>query len=124
MSCLADVIYVLLAVSIVWFAYNQFRPTKNLRTLQSDDFRGEMKSNSMLIDVREPSEYKSGYIPGAASIPLSQLNRRLEEIPRTAICCYTAKVVCAARTLPVFFLKMGTHKWRIYEEALVHGTVN
>ncbi len=35
----------------------------------------------MLIDVRQPSEYRSGHISGAINIPLKQLERHLGEIP-------------------------------------------
>jgi rhodanese-related sulfurtransferase len=78
------IIYALIFIGFIWVAYTRFRPTKGLRTLQDADFRSEMnqRSTSLLIDVREPSEYKSGYIPGAKNIPLSQLNRRLAEIPK------------------------------------------
>ena len=35
---------------------------------------------TQLIDVREPSEYVSGHVPGAVSIPMAQLVDRLDEI--------------------------------------------
>ena len=35
----------------------------------------------MLVDVRSAEEYKAGHIPGAKSIPLEGLSRRLTEIP-------------------------------------------
>ncbi|HWO89828.1 MAG TPA: metalloregulator ArsR/SmtB family transcription factor [Gemmatimonadales bacterium] len=35
-----------------------------------------------LLDVRPEQEYAAGHIPGARSIPVSQLRRRLAEIPR------------------------------------------
>jgi rhodanese-related sulfurtransferase len=38
-------------------------------------------SQSLLIDVREPSEYQSGYIPSAISIPLQTLSQNLDRIP-------------------------------------------
>ena len=38
-------------------------------------------SQPLLIDVREPSEYQSGYIPSAISIPLRTLSQSLEQIP-------------------------------------------
>ncbi len=36
----------------------------------------------MLLDVREPSEYKKGYIDGAVNIPLNDLRKRMGEIPK------------------------------------------
>lgn len=39
-------------------------------------------SQTILIDVREPSEYRSGYIPNAINIPLRTLTQSLDQIPR------------------------------------------
>lgn len=36
----------------------------------------------VVLDVRPPDEYAAGHIPGAVSIPLAQLEQRLEELPR------------------------------------------
>src|SRR5262249_20571444 len=57
---------------------------KGLRILKDKDFQTELKApgSRMLIDVREPGEYKCGFIAGAKNIPLSQLNRRLDELPK------------------------------------------
>jgi hydroxyacylglutathione hydrolase len=38
--------------------------------------------DAAVVDVREPSEYRDGHIPGAASIPQCQLADRLAEVPR------------------------------------------
>ena len=38
-------------------------------------------SQPLLVDVREPSEYQSGHIPSAISIPLRTLAQNLERIP-------------------------------------------
>jgi rhodanese-related sulfurtransferase/DNA-binding transcriptional ArsR family regulator len=35
-----------------------------------------------LLDVRPPEEYVAGHIPGARSIPIADLKRRLRELPR------------------------------------------
>jgi len=40
--------------------------------------RGEMT----LVDVRPVEEYRAGHLPGAHSIPLGELGRRLDELPR------------------------------------------
>jgi rhodanese-related sulfurtransferase len=43
-----------------------------------------------LLDVRPAEEYRAGHIPGARSIPLEELPRRLAELPRgreVVACC-------------------------------------
>ena len=44
----------------------------------------ELAGNSkpVLLDVRAPGEWKAGHVDGSVNVPLSQLQRRLEEIPR------------------------------------------
>jgi rhodanese-related sulfurtransferase len=37
---------------------------------------------TVLVDVREPSEYQSGHIPNAINIPLRTLTHNLDKIPR------------------------------------------
>jgi rhodanese-related sulfurtransferase len=37
---------------------------------------------ALLIDVREPEEWRDGHVPGAVHLPLGQLDARLSEIPR------------------------------------------
>jgi rhodanese-related sulfurtransferase len=34
------------------------------------------------LDVRPKEEYMAGHIPGAISIPLSELQRRIKDLPR------------------------------------------
>jgi rhodanese-related sulfurtransferase len=77
-------INILLVILIIWFAYTRFGPTKGLRTLREGDFRSEIENSPdrILVDVREPGEFKGGFIPGAVNIPLSVLNKRLGEIPK------------------------------------------
>ncbi|MGA9378897.1 MAG: rhodanese-like domain-containing protein [Phormidium sp.] len=38
--------------------------------------------NALLVDVREPSEFTSGHIPGAINIPLRGLTQNLDKIPQ------------------------------------------
>lgn len=43
--------------------------------------RGEVT----LLDVRPPDEFAAGHLPGAISIPLAELRRRLAELPRRKV---------------------------------------
>ncbi len=36
----------------------------------------------LVLDVRPQEEYRAGHIPGAVSVPLEELERRLRELPR------------------------------------------
>ena len=42
----------------------------------------EKGSKAVLVDVREPHEYRSGHARGAKNIPLSQIQQRVNEVPR------------------------------------------
>jgi rhodanese-related sulfurtransferase len=39
-------------------------------------------TSAYLLDVREPDEFAKGHVEGATNVPLSQLRRRVEEVPR------------------------------------------
>jgi sulfur-carrier protein adenylyltransferase/sulfurtransferase len=42
----------------------------------------DAKEDFFLLDVREPNEYQIGKIPGSTLIPLGDVPRRYQEIPR------------------------------------------
>ena len=44
--------------------------------------KGPSPKRPLLIDVRQPEEFRSGHIPGARLIPLGDLGRHLKELPR------------------------------------------
>ncbi len=50
------------------------------------------KARPYLLDVRQPDEYKEGHIPGAALIPLGELTRRADELPRDR------EIICVCRS--------------------------
>jgi rhodanese-related sulfurtransferase len=82
------------------------------------------ESNAVLIDVREPWEYNSGHAKGAKNIPLSQLGRRLAEVPKNReillICQSGNRSVSAAHFLQkqgltqVVNVSGGTTVWRMH----------
>jgi rhodanese-related sulfurtransferase len=43
---------------------------------------GLMRSGALLLDVREPAEWRAGHAPAARHIPLGELEGRLGELPR------------------------------------------
>lgn len=64
-----------------------FKADKNiLESITLDDLMARSKKEKvMLIDVRPEDEYNAGHIPNAVSIPLAQLKKRLNELPKNKI---------------------------------------
>lgn len=58
---------------------------RTLESLTSHELRARMKGNSVVVlDVRPLLEYEAGHIAGARSVPVSELDKRLKELPRKA----------------------------------------
>jgi rhodanese-related sulfurtransferase/DNA-binding transcriptional ArsR family regulator len=77
-----------------------------------------------VLDVRPDDEYRAGHIPGAVSIPMEELERRLAEVPRDRpVIAYCRGPFCvlaveAAETLrrhgfAAYRLESGVPDWRL-----------
>lgn len=76
---------------------SDFKTHKNiLESITFDDLRARLKKEKiMLIDVRPEEEYKAGHIADAVSIPLEQLKKRLNELPKNkTIVAYCRGPLC------------------------------
>lgn len=51
-----------------------------------------LQQGAAVVDVREPSEYREGHVPGAVNIPMGRLTARLDELDRDR----PVYVVCAS----------------------------
>lgn len=74
-----------------------FKADKNiLESITLDDLLVRSKKEKViLIDVRPEDEYKAGHIPNAISIPLTQLKKRLNELPKNkTIIAYCRGPLC------------------------------
>jgi rhodanese-related sulfurtransferase len=76
-----------------------------------------------VLDVRPPEEYRAGHLPGALSIPLKELERRLSDLPRDReIVAYCRGPYCVlaveavemlrARGFTAFRLEDGVQDWQ------------
>ena len=85
-----------------------------------------------VIDVRPAEEYRAGHIPGALSIPVSQLKRRLPEIPkdrevvaycRGPYCVYSVEAVAILRRQGYRARRAaeGLPEWRARGQPVVAG---
>ena len=58
---------------------------------------------ALIVDVRQPAEWESGTIPGAARVPLTHLGSSMDELPRDrqllTICSSDHRSPLAARRL-------------------------
>ncbi len=58
-----------------------FTPAQSLNYKETESYISQHPGEEItILDVRQPSEYKEGHIPGATLIPLPELSDRLGEI--------------------------------------------
>ena len=58
----------------------------SLLTVRSDYVKRllDAREPMLLVDFRKPAEYQAGHLPGAISLPITELDRRFREIPPIA----------------------------------------
>ena len=62
-----------------------FQAREELEPIRRRDLLERLRREEVLVlDVRPGEEYRAGHIPGALSVPLSELRRRLRELPTDA----------------------------------------
>lgn len=77
----------------------------------------------VVLDVRPPAEFAAGHIPGARSVPLPELRRRIASLPRDApVVAYCRGPYCvmaddavrylSRRGIPAARLEEGFPEWR------------
>ena len=79
-----------------------------------------MRSGEVLVlDVRPADEYGAGHIPGAISIPVSELERRLSELPASKeIVAYCRGPYCVMAIEAVDLLRSRGYRARRLDEGL------
>ncbi len=94
-----------------------------VRTITTTQLAERLRAGApVLIDVREPSEFAAGHVPGARNVPMSSLEAevpRLDPGAETFIICESGRrSATAARQLKragftdVFSVTGGTAAWR------------
>ena len=75
----------------------------------------------LVLDVRQPEEFRQMHITGAKLIPLGELYKRMKELPQgrelVCVCASGSRSSSAAKALAkegftVFDMKGGMHAWR------------
>lgn len=96
---------------------------KPVSNLSAGELSEKLKNGKqpLVLDVRQPEEYRSGHIAGAKLIPLGELSRRIDELPRSreivCVCASGSRSVSATRTLVgaglnAVNMKGGMFAWR------------
>ncbi len=75
------------------------------------------RGDVLVVDVRPRDEYIAGHIPGAVSVPLEELERRLEELPAEAdIVAYCRGPYCLLATRALELLRARGYRARRLED--------
>lgn len=96
---------------------------KPISTIQPAELNEKLKNGRrpLVVDVRQPAEYRAGHIPGAKLIPLDTLSCRMKELPQNreivCVCASGNRSGSAARMLvragfDAFNMKGGMLSWR------------
>ncbi|MBC7518145.1 MAG: rhodanese-like domain-containing protein [Microbacteriaceae bacterium] len=62
--------------------------------ITATDALAEVTAGTLLLDVREPAEWDRGHSPLAISLPMSELQARLDEVPentRVLVVCHSGQ---------------------------------
>jgi rhodanese-related sulfurtransferase len=116
-------IAVVSGVMLVWpLIAKRFSSTKEVGV--TDAVQLINRQDAVIVDVREPAEFKSGHIPNARNIPLGQVGDRLKELekfkarPILLACATGNRSATAGSTLhkagfgQVFSLAGGMGAWQ------------
>jgi rhodanese-related sulfurtransferase len=103
------------------FLSNLFGPSVPKLTALEVNEKLKFGKHPLLIDVRQPDEFRQGHIAGAKLIPLGELRRRMKELPQgreiVCVCDSGSRSRSAAKTLmkegfTVFDMQDGMIAWR------------
>ena len=103
------------------FLSNLFGPSVPKLTVTDVNEKLKFGKHPLLIDVRQPDEYRQAHIAGAKLIPLNELYKHIKELPQgreiVCVCASGSRSRSAAKILAkegftVFDMQGGMHAWR------------
>jgi rhodanese-related sulfurtransferase len=116
-------VFVASGVMLVWPELSRLVGASNeIGTLEATRLMNQ--AGSLVLDVRDGTEYAAGHLPRARHIPLGELSKRIEEIGKykdkpVIVTCRTgmragaaAKVLKGAGFSAVYQLKGGLGAWQ------------
>ncbi len=103
------------------FLSNLFGPSVPTITVAELNEKLKFGKHPLVLDVRQPDEFRTGHITGAKLIPLNELHRKIKELPKgreiVCICASGSRSISAAKMLAkegfsVMNVKGGMLAWR------------
>ena len=103
------------------FLANLFGPS--VPSISAEELNEKLKfgKHPLVLDVRQPEEFRTGHITGAKLMPLNELPRKMSELPKgreiVCICASGSRSSSAAKTLAkegfnVLNVQGGMLAWR------------
>ena len=90
-----------------------------LLTKEELDKRIRRKDDLLVLDVRPAEEFAAGHLPGAKSMPVAELKRRLRELPKNKeIVAYCRGSFCAFAPEAARILNKKGYRTRILDSGL------
>lgn len=95
-----------------------FRARDDMEPLSREELLRRAKDGLVtVLDVRPPDEFASGHLPGAVNIPLSDLGKRLKDLPRDhEVIAYCRGAYCVLSFEAVAELRKKGYKARRLQE--------
>lgn len=104
-------------------------------TLDVSDVQEKLKygKHPIILDVRQPEEFRQGHVSGARLIPLGELDRRMKELPTereiVCVCANGHRSVTAARKLiaagyKASSMKNGMTDWKRAKYTIKKGSAS
>lgn len=91
-----------------------------LQPVTLSELRRRLRAGSAtIIDVRPRSEYEAGHVPGALSVPIEELKRRMKELPKSReVLAYCRGPYCVFSLDAVKALRKHGYRARRADEGL------
>lgn len=98
-----------------------YEDPEGLEAIDRDELLARLKrGDAVLVDVRPREEYAAGHLPGARSIPLPELQRKVRDLPRDQeIVAYCRGPYCTFSREGVAFLVGRGYRAVRFDEGLI-----
>ncbi|MDQ3645312.1 MAG: metalloregulator ArsR/SmtB family transcription factor [Actinomycetota bacterium] len=91
-----------------------------LEAVTMEELKKRLRNKDVLVlDVRPPEEFEAGHIPGAMSVPLTELKRRLRDLPKNKeIVAYCRGQYCSFAPEAVRYLTRKGYDAKLLRDGL------